>query len=607
MTEPRWWSQPFAPEGSAAAEGIANQLGRPSLDPLEVLVREAAQNSWDARRNDTKVQFNIDLRRMGDRSAEWMRQFVPSRDEVDIHGLDGALSPDSTLLTVSDRGTVGLGGPGRAGVQGDAGERSDFVQFIRNVGEPRDTPLGGGTYGFGKGIFYRLSHASAILVDSRFGPSLEERRLMGAAVGRSYFRSGRRFTGRHWWGLVGEDNVPDPLTGPQASDLVTQLDLRGFHVQETGTDIVVLGAELGTDQSGEPRSPRAAGEYLVSAILWHLWPKMVGEAAERMEFSVSVEGEPIPLPDPRRVAGLGAFVDALESVRLGNGDSFERTVAPRYVGQFDTAVGASSRSEGGIEALARPFELPSHHVARMRQAELVVDYFEGPTHPNPSLEYGGVFRASPDADQHFAAAEPPTHDAWVERGLAGSDRGVVVGARTFLRRRLEERFGQTAGSGTADAVGVAGFARRLGGLIEHLPATRPGDDPTEGVSGTVNREGGASAPLPTGSGIRLTQPTKVVDGPDGPVFEKRVALPASPRGATYQAEAQVRLEGGAREMTSPAGAQVPEVLKWERHGGEDTIPGAVLEWVWDVPTEWRISASFVPDAVVDIVVERVAR
>ncbi|WP_173041125.1 hypothetical protein [Phytohabitans flavus] len=44
---------------------------------------------------------------------------------------------------MSDRGTVGLGGPLRAGQRPSDSERPDFVQFIRNVGEPSDHEFGG--------------------------------------------------------------------------------------------------------------------------------------------------------------------------------------------------------------------------------------------------------------------------------------------------------------------------------------------------------------------------------------------------------------------------------------------------------------------------------
>src|SRR4051812_36341141 len=96
-----WWSQPFAPEGSAAAEGIVKQLGRPTLDPLAVLVREAAQNSADAQREDTDlVEFRIDVRTLGTTADAWRELLLPAPEAQSGLPLDAALSPDSVVLVI---------------------------------------------------------------------------------------------------------------------------------------------------------------------------------------------------------------------------------------------------------------------------------------------------------------------------------------------------------------------------------------------------------------------------------------------------------------------------------------------------------------------------
>jgi hypothetical protein len=42
-------SERFSAEGSISAGAIRRNMGRSSLDPISLLVREAVQNSWDAR------------------------------------------------------------------------------------------------------------------------------------------------------------------------------------------------------------------------------------------------------------------------------------------------------------------------------------------------------------------------------------------------------------------------------------------------------------------------------------------------------------------------------------------------------------------------------
>ena len=47
------YSEPYNATGGLAAIGVLNQLGRPDAEPLEVLVREAVQNCWDAKRPES--------------------------------------------------------------------------------------------------------------------------------------------------------------------------------------------------------------------------------------------------------------------------------------------------------------------------------------------------------------------------------------------------------------------------------------------------------------------------------------------------------------------------------------------------------------------------
>ena len=42
-------AEEYVATGNIASEGMRNQLGRPRLDRLSLLVRESAQNAWDAK------------------------------------------------------------------------------------------------------------------------------------------------------------------------------------------------------------------------------------------------------------------------------------------------------------------------------------------------------------------------------------------------------------------------------------------------------------------------------------------------------------------------------------------------------------------------------
>jgi hypothetical protein len=152
MTQPRWYSQPFPPAGSISAEGIKRTLGKPPMPWPAILVRESAQNSWDARLGDQPVRFSLNLAVVPPQKANAWRSLLlegaPRSDQFSLRRILRGREWHSTMirtLTVSDRGTKGLGGPTRADVaRGD--EPRDWVSFVLNVGDPPDTKRGGGTY-----------------------------------------------------------------------------------------------------------------------------------------------------------------------------------------------------------------------------------------------------------------------------------------------------------------------------------------------------------------------------------------------------------------------------------------------------------------------------
>src|SRR5687768_16735165 len=48
-------SEQRGPFGGVTADGMINVLGRPHLDSLELVLREAAQNAWDARQRPSQI------------------------------------------------------------------------------------------------------------------------------------------------------------------------------------------------------------------------------------------------------------------------------------------------------------------------------------------------------------------------------------------------------------------------------------------------------------------------------------------------------------------------------------------------------------------------
>ena len=61
-------SERYRPEGGAGGDAVRRAIGRPRLDRISVLIREAVQNAWDARRPRTNgvVHFGVRLEKFDD-------------------------------------------------------------------------------------------------------------------------------------------------------------------------------------------------------------------------------------------------------------------------------------------------------------------------------------------------------------------------------------------------------------------------------------------------------------------------------------------------------------------------------------------------------------
>lgn len=639
MTTPEWVSQPYPPEGASAAEGIRNQLGRPELDLLTILVRESAQNSWDARipESSAPVDYRIDLWTVGPAHAGAWRELLlngapPERDSFPLHEILRRSS--IRVMAVSDRGTRGLGGPTRADVF--EAER-DFVSFIRNIGEPRETALGGGTYGFGKGIFYLLSNAGTILVHSRCRTAHGgyETRLIGCTLWKSYVASesggNRRHTGRHWWGDT-SDAVVEPLTGQDAEAVARRLGLRPFGPEETGTMVVVIDPIL------DELTPVEAAGYLAESIAWHLWPKMIntGGRLPDMRFSVTCDGVDFPVPDPRETRPLNMFVAAYENMIGPNGGELHCIRPKRYLGRLGLEKRITPPLEPSRASRMVDIEDIVHHVCLMRPAELVVTYRPGPKPPSVNQGYAGVFRADASMDEIYARAEPPTHDAWNPQSLERPESTFVQTTFRRIGEALENllSLGGVARPGASSVAlgaassffsGLVGGAWGIGGATAY---SKPGSTATRRKSKADYEEesttpsgkdrpsprtaslgtGGATAGGPDGSGLatasRRRPRVQYVGDPyyedreDTSLLVQEFRLPA-PGPQRVQMDLAITLPGtGGRETDPPIGASMPELVGWEDSDGQ--VHGSDTFEIEGGESLWRVLVLPAPDTVTEI-------
>lgn len=444
-----WFPKVCGP-GDIIGDGAKKLLGQPKLDPIALLVRETAQNSWDARLADA-VDFTINLRllTLAQRTTLQGRIFTGSPE---VLGLNQTLAQQELwVLEVSDRGTKGLGGPVRNDLPIDPLEATDFIDLIFNIGAPRDVHLGGGTYGFGKTVGYLLSRCGTTLIWSRCRNAAGiEDRLIGSAIGGGYEDERNRYTGRHWWGVRPKDYEGiEPASGLFARSLGAAVFSKTFEGEDTGTSILIIDPDMGDD------GPAEFAAKLAEATLWNLWPKFVpaSDGMKPMTIQVQLNGEPVMLPEPSEHPVLGAYVDCLQAVRsaqAGNAPPTTGLVAieevwsqrPRkLLGHLAMTRFVLFDENDAKSSEVNPLPNGSHHVCLMRHAaELVVRYDEGWPLDQPGYHWAGVFRPLPTSDDSFALSEPPAHDDWVAESLKDRRQKSEVKVAFTRLRELTRSF-----------------------------------------------------------------------------------------------------------------------------------------------------------------------
>lgn len=463
-----WVPKPFR-DGDLAGGGSNRLLGRSDLSATEILIREMAQNAWDARTAGGTPTFDINLRRLGPREVGTLR-----RELGDSHGLglDAVLAHEGLRgLEISDRGTTGLDGPVEIGrVTGE--DTQNFVDLILKVGVPRTDGRGGGTYGFGKTAAYAYSSCGTVVYWTRCRtPEGLEHRLIASAMGPEFHLDGAEYTGRHWWGKRRSEGRTLPLRGDEAEALGEAIFTARFEGEQTGTSILILdpsvehlSASAGRNDGGDEEAD-AQEEALEPAELdalfaqaarkalrLHLWPKMTPDVPggpAPMNISLRVSGEAIDLGTPEQGAWR-YWSAALRAIRRDGegsttGDEGGDLLSPKIV-----RVTRSRRPMGtlaisvrnlSIDPPDRADDLDPHaeslgtgRLMLMRgQTELIVkDKDVAAGGDLLGLDWFAVFKADSSIDADLASTEPPAHNDWLPGGAETDGERYA----RFLRGKL---------------------------------------------------------------------------------------------------------------------------------------------------------------------------
>jgi len=612
-------SEKFGATGGMAGDGARRVLGRPNLNALELVVREALQNSWDAKLPDAReVRFSIDAWRLDARQQSVLAEQVFGKLPRAGLNLKDRLRGEIDVIVVSDRGTVGLAGPTRTDARSESDAPTNFIEFFRNIGRLRTGDIGGGTYGFGKASLYAVSSVSTIVVHTRVrSRGKYQSRFMASALGQQVRSVGRvsttHFTGRHWWG-TSTRGVVEPVTGTAADRLAASLGFRAFGPDETGTSIMIVAPRL--PESDPSAALERAAAMMCNAALWYAWPLMLAGNANGhplLRLSGTFQGSAISVPeidsDPLLSEYAKAFRHALTAKTSTPADPISgltmtplnclrpvvalgRLALTRVFSNLTAQVTDPEGDDFG-EIVSIPKGAPAH-VAIMRGPRLVVRYLSFPA--PPGIGFVGVFVADEELNAVFAGAEPVTHDDWNSENLEQPrDRTIVRVTHKRIRDRVLE-FVQPAGTPEAAAqqYPLGRVARLLGGLIPG--AAGPG---AEAQSSRTGREGGGSGISTKRSRTRVEMLPEVhldlFGGVTTATFPFRVTGGHDGTTIRLGARANVLTADGGSEGDPPQGAAAPSIVGWSVSGQMITGGGGVVEIEPDVHAVYAVHVT-VPES-----------
>ena len=249
----------YLKDGASVAKGSTTLSIIPKeMNCIDLLVREAIQNSSDARRlNDPKPFVGVDFD-IGEFDPQAFNSLFKN-DENDKCNVEGELNrrfggKRCLWLSITDYNTEGLNG----NIKPDSlKDRSNFCRLVNDTGEAQTKEGAGGSCGYGKSAYYRLGDAGIVLFYSRFVDEsgnfrsrlvvtlVEDEKKEDAILVRAGIKSS---AGKAWWGAGETENWIRPIEdedqiakilGIFGIQRYEDIDFPNQEASKTGTKIII--------------------------------------------------------------------------------------------------------------------------------------------------------------------------------------------------------------------------------------------------------------------------------------------------------------------------------------------------------------------------------
>lgn len=482
-----WHFEKIGEMGGAHDGAFRNPLAGSGLLREHKLAREAIQNSVDARHPNEIVRVRFGLETLGADQLREIGQHLQLLDpsgpverswDVPDFGVNQADFFDAqvdsegksnSILFVEDYGTHGLGGPSTATRTSEMDSR--YYRLILGFGVSDESEESrGGSFGFGKSVYWQSSEVNTVVFYSVFAPNEETEfahaRLIVSGLYSSHDYGGATYTGRAWLGVPQSPTYCGPLVDQAAHEMAERLGFQKRSQGELGTSMMILGCDLDIRKIRE-------------GIQNHWWPRMVDGD---LDVELVDNGAPVSPPSPRKTKALAPYIQAYEKAQARtelNDESITVTEFRRSHGRKVgwCAIVPADRDEFPPEE-DRPHSLKPmypdiNEVALIRSPRMVVAYHELRSGP----DVVGAYVADDEIDPVLKLAEPPDHTRWAEDGgrlVTREDKTLVRGMDNRINRVVEELRKHLRGEVNEEP----GSPKQLEQLMGRLfGARRGGDEP----------------------------------------------------------------------------------------------------------------------------------
>lgn len=513
---------PFVPgPGTIGAGGVIKNLYGSKLSVTEIFLREAVQNSYDARVGDPEhigkkkpLIFKIHAYRFSSEQLSNLKILLGSKNTQSFfhknilpHITDNMLN-----IEVTDLNTFGLIGKPQPTDKLGNQNFAHFVYFTGNDKKKDDTS--GGSFGFGKASLFAFSKVRTIIVYSRIASQIissRDKQYQSRLIAISSDERIDDAIDRCWWGCRVESTPTQamyaaPIIGDEADKIASSLGMRVFEPGQTGTSILVLNADSDKPIKDEYDNVKNIDEIvqrdLPRYIVHWYWNKIVNKS---INFELKYENKLIEIENPAEINPYKTFIKAYRKYQENKKErkfSETKTFAKVMMERPKVDVGYVSLSTSPIMNMKNKdlfpiFKSGEPVVAFMRGIGHIVYYDKFPlTTDNAENTCFGIFKtdttAAPNGeekgavDREFRLMENQTHDRW-EYQSGKHDHNYLKAVTTKVTEMVKGLCIQQAEEQKAADISVV-IQRTLG----------------EKLMPYLSTIGGASTPLPEDSISRNT-------------------------------------------------------------------------------------------------------